>query len=153
MNQLIKIRQQKLDDLFSKISLINNDAELQSHWARYLCILSYGYIEASVHIIITDYCEEKSNHHIASYVKSEIKRFQNLNMGKTLDLLAKFNPLWASNIENRVDAELKDSIDSIVNLRNQIAHGANVSTTYISIKIYYQNAIKVIKIIDEEYNN
>ena len=37
--------QQRLDDLFKKIVAFAEDIELQSHWARYLCILVSGFLE------------------------------------------------------------------------------------------------------------
>ncbi len=40
--------------------------------------------------------------------------------------------------------ELKDAIDSIVSLRNRIAHGESVGITYIRILEYYQRANRVI---------
>jgi len=146
-NREIARYQQRLDDLFDKIKDIQ-DIELQSHWARYLCILVSGYIETSVRLIYSDYVKNKANQNVVNFVSSKLENFQNPNMNKILDLTGDFNSQWKIDLENATGGELKDSVDSIVSTRHNIAHGRNVGIGYIAIRKYYQNAIKVIELID-----
>ncbi|MEI6331982.1 MAG: HEPN domain-containing protein, partial [Pseudanabaena sp. ELA645] len=50
------------------------------------------------------------------------------------------------------NSEIKDSINSIVDLRNKISHGdnSNSSLTYAKIKNYYGNALKLIQLLEEQ---
>ena len=144
--------QQRLDKLFDKIKDIQ-DIELQSHWARYLCILVSGYIETSIRSIYIEYARKRADSNIADFVSNTLKDFRSPNMNKILDLVHDFNPQWEVELKNFTDGELKDSVDSIVSTRHNIAHGRNVGISYVTIKKYYQNAIKVIELIDAQCNS
>lgn len=140
----------QLDDLFVKVTSLSGDVELQSHWARYLCIRTSGFIETSVRAIYGEYAKNKSHPHIANFVQSKLGSFQNPTMKKILELTHSFDPVWAENLKNDTQGELKDAIDSIVNNRNSIAHGQDVTITLASIKEYYKSVIKVIELLEKQ---
>ncbi len=45
----------RLDYLFSRVNEFSEDLELQSHWARYLCVRVSGFIETSIRSILSEY--------------------------------------------------------------------------------------------------
>ena len=53
--------QRELDDLFDKVSSLNSDPEMQSHWAKYLCIRVSGFLEVAVSTIYKKYAKEKAH--------------------------------------------------------------------------------------------
>ena len=136
--------QQRLDALFEKVKDIS-DIELQSHRARYLCILVSGYLETSVRAIYGEY-----NRNVTNYVSSKLKSFQSPKMGNILELTRAFSRQWAEELEVATEGELKGSVDSIVANRNNIAHGQDVGISYVTIREYYQNAVKVIELIEDQ---
>ena len=142
--------QQRLDDLFKKIVAFAEDIELQSHWARYLCILVSGFLETSVRAIYSQYANTKAAPYVANYVDSQLQSFQNPNMERILQLARSFSPEWEEHLRSVTQGEPKDAIDSIVANRNRIAHGESVTITYTRIRSYYQNAIKIVELIDEQ---
>jgi NAD-specific glutamate dehydrogenase len=115
----IERQRRRLDDVFQKVRDLSWDAELQAHWARYLCILTSGFIETSVRTIYLQYAEQKSAPYVASYVESQLSRFQNPRMERIIQLASAFNPRWGDEIRSNMADELKDAIDSIVSLRNR----------------------------------
>jgi len=141
--------QQRLDDLFEKVKDIS-DIELQSHWARYLCILVSGYLETSVREIYSEYSRKRANINVANYVSSRLERFQSPKMEPILQLTRAFNPQWAEQLKIETEGELKDSVDSIVADRHNIAHGRDSGITYSRIHDYYRNAVKVIELIEKQ---
>ncbi len=141
--------QQWLDNLFEKIKDIE-DSKLQSHWARYLCVLVSGYLEISVRAIYSEYSSEKANRNVANYVVSRLERFQSPKMGNILELTRAFSQQWAEELETATVGELKASVDSIVANRHNIAHGQDTGISYVTIRGYYQNAIKVVELIEEQ---
>ena len=151
-NKEITHYKQRLDSLFEKVRDIQ-DIELQSHWARYLCILVSGYIETSIRSIYSDYAKKKANPNVSNFVSNTLKDFRSPNMNKILELVHDFNPQWEAELKNFTDGELKDSVDSIVINRHHLAHGQNVGISYVTIQKYYQNAIKVIELIDAQCNS
>lgn len=139
-----------LKHLFGKVKLLSEDPELQSHWARYLCILVSGYIEVSVRAIYADYARTKAVPNIANFIENHLKGFQNPNMDKILELSRRFNPEWSEFLQAATEGELKDSVDSVVAVRNQIAHGKSVGITYARISRYYSDVEKVMALISKQ---
>jgi hypothetical protein len=141
---------QHLDDLFAKISAFSEEFELQSHWAKYLCILVSGFLETSVRIIYSDYANNKAAPNVAKYVDSSLKRFQNPDMDRILQLTGSFNSQWRETLKNATEDELGASVNSIINNRHRIAHGLSSDITYARIQDYYKGAIRVIELIEEQ---
>lgn len=143
---------QRLDALFSQISNFSGDIELQSHWARYLCVLVSAFLETSVLAVYSEYASKRAKPDVASFVRSRLKGFQNPNMNKILDLTGAFNPEWKTQLRAATEGEPKEAVDSIVANRNKVAHGESVGITYSRIQGYYTNAVKVIELIDKQCN-
>ena len=143
----------RLDDLFDRVKEFSGDPELQSHWARYLCVQASGFIEISVRAILVEYAKDKSAPPVANYVERQLNRLQNPNMERILQLLRSFRSTWADELKSRTEGEPKDAIDSIIANRNNIAHGKNVGITYTTVHRNYQSALTVIELIEEQCNS
>ena len=151
-SQAVKQHKQRLDHIFLQVSAFSSAPELKSHWARYLCVLVSGFVETSIQTIFSEYAKKRSSPEVASYVESRLKRFQNPSMQRIINLIGEFNPVWRESFEMATDGEPKDAINSIVANRNNIAHGESVGITYSRIQQYYENAIKVVDLIDDQCN-
>ncbi len=145
--------QQYLDNLFAKISQIQrispDDIDLQAHWARYLCIVVSGFLENSISTIYIEYAKKKATPQIVNFVEKKLEKFQNPRMEKIFQLMASFDEEWGKQLRIRTEGEIKDAVNSIVDLRNRIAHGKFVNTTYITIKNYYQSSKKLLDVIED----
>ncbi len=60
-------QRQRLDDLFSKARALP-DAEMQSHWCRYLCVLVSGFVENAVRISYAELARKRSDPTVADFV-------------------------------------------------------------------------------------
>ena len=138
----------RLDNLFNQVLSFEREPELMSQWARYLCVLVSGFLETSICAIYGDYAKRQASPYVANFVKSELNSFQNPKMVKIIELTRAFNPLWADNLESCTEGELKDAVDSVVANRHLIAHGKNVGITYVRIKNYYENIIRVVDLVE-----
>ena len=145
--------QQLLDNLFTQVSKLSHDMELQAHWARYLCVLISGFLEVAIQAIYGNYAQNKAAPYVSNFVQGKLREFQNPNMTKIVALAKSFNPVWAEELTTRTEGELKDAIDSIVANRHLIAHGEQPGITYARVLSYYQRAIKVIAIINNQCGN
>jgi hypothetical protein len=134
---------------FSRVSALSHDLELQAHWARYLCVLTSGFIEESVRILLSEYVQKRADATISRYVNAQLDGFQNPKAGRILDLLRAFDIAWAESAEQFLGDERKDAIDSIVNNRHQIAHGRNVGISYVTIRNYYEKAVESVDFIEQ----
>ena len=150
MKTLEAIRyKQRLDKLFTQISAFSGESELQSQWARYLCVLVSGFLEVSICATYNQFAKNSASPQVANFVKCKLDDFQNPKMGKIIELTRAFDSEWANKLEAATDGKLKDAVDSIVANRNQIAHGRDVGITYTRIKTYYEDAIKVVDLIEK----
>ena len=89
---------------------------------------------------------------IQNYVTKQLSNFQNPPSGKISDLVGSFNQEWKRELNDTIEGEIKDSIDSIVNIRNKVAHGEDLGITLSTIKNYYKNAVKLIIFLENQCN-
>ncbi len=150
MIQSVVREKQRLDRTFSLVEHMQLDPEVMSHWARYLCILTSGFIETSVRLILQNYVTEHAGKSVADFIQSRIEQLTNLNDEKISQLLGAFDPRWRDLFQGKRSEKQKDAIDSVLANRHQIAHGRSVSLTLARMKQYYAEISNAIKIIDEE---
>ena len=119
---------QRVDHLFTQTRFVSGDLEIQSHWARYLCVVVSGFLESSVRQLYASYGRRRASPQIARFVDSQLKFFQNPKTEKILELARSFDSTWETELRTAAGGEPKDAIDSIVANRNNIAHGESVGT-------------------------
>ena len=123
---------------------------MQSDFARYLCVLVSGYIERAVIELVLEHARQKGAPTLQRFVEQQTtKRFNNPKASRVQELLGSFDPGWQREIEEFLVDERKAAVDSIVDLRNTIAHGGSVTVTYSRIIAYYQQAQRVIDRVKE----
>lgn len=141
-------QKQRIDALF-KLARQFPDPEVQSHWSRYLCVLVSGFLENSVEICLGKYSRRVTNDAVANFVSSKLRGFQNPKMGHIAELFGSFDPAWAAKLDAETQGRLSDSVNSIVGNRHKIAHGESVSLSLGSLATYYQDAVKVIELMEK----
>lgn len=146
---VVKYKQQ-LDALFSKVeAATGDDLELQSHWAKYLCVLISGFIETAVREILKEYAKNKSSSNVSNFVANRLNGFQNPNMQKILEIVGAFSPEWQAMLETETEGQPKHAIDSIVANRHRISHGQPSAISLAQIKEYYKGALQVIEHLEK----
>lgn len=123
----------------------NADAEMMSHWARYLCVLTSGFIENSIKIYVENYVQSRGNQKVTSFIAESIKYETNMTCEKIIKFLGKFDSTWPVAFEANLTDERKDAVNSIIALRHQIAHGQHVGVSYGRIKQYFQSIKSLIE--------
>jgi len=140
---------QRLDSLFKRVKDFSGDIEFQAYWAQFLCVLTSGFIENSIRNLYSEYARDKSSPHVANYVSHELQAFQNAKSEKILQLTGIFSSEWRTTLEVYMEDKRKAAIDSVVNNKNQIAHGRPVSITFTRIYEYYKSSVEVIDFIND----
>ncbi|MFH1011806.1 MAG: MAE_28990/MAE_18760 family HEPN-like nuclease [bacterium] len=140
--------QLRLDNLFKQIDALAPDPEMQSHWARYLCILTAGYLEVSVREILSDYTSKVANRNVGNLVRRYLEGFHNPNMERILQVVGRFDKDWGDSLKSDTEGQLKEAVDSIMANRHNIAHGKQSGISFVQIKEYYEQAKKVAELIE-----
>jgi len=147
------IRQiQRIESLFNKTSTFVSDLELQSHWAKYMCILCSGLLENAIELIYSDYIEHSSsNKKIKRFASIHVSRLQNPNSTKIIEIAGYFDRTWAEKLENYLAKEgRREAIDTIIKNRHDIAHGRTSTITVSRVKDYFDKSIKVLEFIEKQ---
>lgn len=136
---------QKIDYLFKNVPTDSSGAfEIQAHWARYVCVAIYGYIENGVQELLRGYASERCPLEIMNYVSSQLYYFQNATVENITRLLASFDKGWESSLSSFMTDERRAAVNSIVGNRHRIAHGLDVSVTIHQLAQWYPKINEVI---------
>ena len=140
----------RLDSLFRHIPTLADDPYLQSNLVKFACVLVCGYIEVSLRDILQEYTRTRASVEVGKYVSRQLERTRNPKMEIILQLVGAFSQDWDNNIRDQTRGRLKDHVDSLINDRNQIAHGKDVGLSFIQLQEYYQSALSVIALIERQ---
>ena len=136
----VEFHRRKLSAAFSRAQALTKDqglGEMQADYARHLCILVSGFIERSVAEIILAYADGKAPAPLRAYLESSLKRLTNVDKERLLNLIGSLDASWRSELETYVIDERQAAINSIVGLRNDIAHGGAGSISLVQVEKYW----------------
>jgi hypothetical protein len=154
-NRELRSQIQSLSSLLDKVDqAFNDDLELQSHWAKYICILSAGLLENAIYEIYREYSVKTSGRPVANFATKTLAKIQNPNTNKILDTARSFDSSWADELELYLNEEgRKEAINSIITNRHKIAHGKSSDITLARIKGYLKKSIQVLEFIENQVGN
>lgn len=144
--------QKRMDATFSRVAALPFDIELQSDYAKYLCVLVSGFLENAIIALTLEFVDSRSSPEILSFVERELKYWTNPNCDKLCQLLGSFNSDWQTTTGDFLRDERKASVNSLVALRHKIAHGESVGTTLSQVKRHYAVVIEVIGFVADLVN-
>jgi len=145
----IDAQRKRLDALFDKATDLSGDPELLAHWAKYLCVLVCGFLENSVELCLSDYCQKRSDECINNFISSELRSFQNPKMAKILELFGTFSKTWEEDMRNSSDGRISDAVNSIVANRHMIAHGGRSQISMSAVKNYYADIVRAVELMQK----
>lgn len=122
--QYFEERKRKLDFLIQEVKSLP-EGRLKSELARYLCIRISGFIERTVTSFYEEYAKSKGHPNLGHYISRKLN-LQNPNMKKLMNLAGDFSEEWKNELD-ALDDEIKEAVNTIVNIRNHAAHGEDQS--------------------------
>ena len=147
MTRILQSAITKLDNLFSLTESVDND-EVKSNMSRFLCVRTSGLMETFVKEKVSEYVSGTSPIPIQNYMVSAVKSITNLDSERIEKFLGQFSAKWKEEFISGITEEQKESLNSVIGLRHQIAHGHNDSISFHTMKAHYQNIKKVITVLD-----
>jgi RiboL-PSP-HEPN len=137
----------KLDATLKRAPSPTADIEFQADFAKYFCILVSGFLENSLIALVLDFVQKKSSEEVQLFVEKRLDRWTSPNTEKILGLLGEFNADWKKRAEDFIVDDRKATVNSLVGLRHQIAHGESVGTSIAQVKDYYKGTVEVVEFI------
>jgi len=138
----------RLDATFERCRKLGSgtDIEVQSDYAKFLCVLVAGYLEKAVAELVMEHARRSGGPTLQRYVELNTRRFTNASSRKLRTLLGSFNLDWEKKLDTVLVDEFKDAVDSLLGVRHIIAHGGSASITLTRVADYYK---RIQHFIDE----
>lgn len=128
-----------------------DDLEMQSHWAKYLCVLVAGFLENSLNEVYSDFCRRAASKPVANFAMSALSRIQNPKTNAFIEVATAFNKGWGAAIEAFLeDGGRKEAINSIMSNRHQIAHGRDSTITVARVNEYFLKCVGVVEFVEDQ---
>jgi hypothetical protein len=146
----------KIQNLILKAKEFEPDDELRSHLAKYLCVLSSGFIENAIYHAFCDIAQKKCNPSVVlTYTKGQLYKLQNTNTEKIKEVTKSFDPAWWENgLKDFLNQENRGAaINYILKDRHNIAHGRDSEITIDKLEEYLKKTVEVIKYLEDELEN
>ena len=123
---------------------------------RYAIIKACGTIEHVIKNMIADHVDANTNPEIQNYIATNVREnSRNPSTGKISGLLSEFSPgTWGPAFEAKlkIHVQEKGALNSLVQLRNDFAHGSNPNTTIDTIIRYFNDSCTIITLAEEALN-
>lgn len=122
---------------------------------KYAVIRACGSIELSFKTTIADYCSRRSKKQIKRFLSRRIREGSaNPSFNIICKYLLDFDEDWKRTFKTKIDnepnkANLLTSLQSLVDARNDFAHGGSPSATISDVLTYFTHARRIMEIMDE----
>jgi hypothetical protein len=145
----VELRRRRLAAAFERANQIGGFqglSEVQSDYARHLCVLVSGFVERAVAEIILSYAQGKTSAPLRSFLEVALRRLASLDKEKLLNVVGSLDAGWRAQLDAYVVDERQAALNSIVGLRNDIAHGGTAAISLAQVQKYW---VAVQEIVDK----
>lgn len=140
----------RVQAVFERAAAANATAEVESDLARHLCVLVSGFVEKSVAELLAAFARRVGSPVLQNYVENNLRRLTNVNKEKLLQLLGSFEADWSKEYAAFVVDERAAALNSVVALRNQIAHGELSTLSLGQMRKYWEGIQKIIDHLEDK---
>lgn len=136
------------------ISTLGLTSSVVPYLTKYAVIRACGAIEVSFKALIADYCAKRSKKQVKRFLQVRIRRgSSNPSQKNILELLGQFDEDWKRNFKSRLRADpdrqrLLNSLQSLVDARNEFAHGGSPTLSIGDVVQHFDSAYRVVEYVD-----
>ena len=152
---LIKNTDRELQEIRKWINADKNRFDTKTKYLiAYSVIKASGSIEVVFKQIIYDYLTREAGEKTATYIEKMILDSScNPNTGNMSNLLQNISSEWKEQFDALVkESGKKSKINSLVQLRNDFAHGDNITVSIDTVFSYFDAAKDILNILDTVVN-
>jgi hypothetical protein len=111
-----------------------------------------GWLEMSAFELAAERCRRDVSGPALAFALSQLEWSKNPTTEVLANLLGRFDLAWREAFEASLDVERKTAINSLVGLRNDVAHGRWSGTSSLSLARVRQYFDTIDKVVDELSN-
>lgn len=115
--------------------------EVKTDMACFACVLTSAMIEVACRQYVGKFVEKRASPQVIGFVERKLYFFQNPSMDNIDELLRAFDSKIADDFRDAIGDEGVDAINSVVNNKNQLAHGKGVGLGLATMKRYFNDVI------------
>ncbi len=143
-----------IDNVKKIIDSLGISSNIAPYLSKYSIVRACGAIEIAYKSVIADYCSRRSKPQVKNYIDYHVRESSSnpsyYNIVKTLNA---FDKKWASDFKDMTkrhpkSANLQTSLQSLVDARNDFAHGGNPTVSINDILNYFQDSYEIITLLD-----
>lgn len=141
----IEQRKRALDAYFARAAQLGDD-QIKADLAKLGAVLSCGFVERSVEVIVMQRINRRAHDRVKSFIKSHFKKGTNYDCTAVCALLERFDLSWARRMRKWMDENPGpvESLTSVYGLRNSIAHGGGQTSSLARIMAYAEDCKAVV---------
>jgi len=146
----LKDKFRNIDNKVAKSKQIGgSDPEIAAMMSSYLAVFISGIYEDCIEYLFKERAGRNKDSEIQNFVENIMdKDFRNPNYEKIRDFLKYLNETYGDQLD-KLGNEYKDALNSIVNNKNQIAHGGTCNATINDIITYHKKALKIFEELEK----
>jgi len=154
--------QQQLDDCAVDLAQVATivtglgiGSNIVPYLTKYAIIRACGVIEQSFKSVIADHCSHRSKKQVKQFLTRRIRDGSaNPSFDNMCRFLGDFDDDWKSEFKAKLahesnKSQLLTSLQSLVDARNDFAHGGNPSASLGDVTRYFTDARRVIELMDQ----
>lgn len=144
---------QEMHRLKGLIEMVGIMSPISNFLTKYAAIRCCGALEQGYKSIIADYYEQFSDQ-LVSFISTHVRESsKNPSLANICTILTAFDEDKCANFKDAVKrldnaARVRESLDSINKVRNNVAHGINVSMSFNEIIEHFERSLKIIECLD-----
>ena len=149
-NDMIKDTETELNSIRQWINAGNQFDSKTRYLVSYSVIKASGTVEVIFKNIIYDYLIINANDKTKMYLEKMIVDSScNPNTGNMSNMLQNMSSVWKESFDHLVkESGHKDKLNSLVQLRNDFAHGESIAASIDTVIKYFKSAVEILKILD-----
>lgn len=127
------------------------DDDLRAEVTKHFCVLASGLLEVASKDILARYSMARCAPQVQRFVESRLGDLQSAKIGNIHAFLTSFDPNSADRWLGDLSDEDRDSVDSIVNNRHQIAHGRSIGMSFDTLVRYFGKAQRALAVMERYF--
>lgn len=144
----------ELDHVQTTIGAVGIMSPVTPYLTKYAVIRACGSIEVSFKALVADFCSRRSKKQVKRFIHMKIRKGStNPSQSNIMNILNLFDEDWKKSFKANLKADpdkqqLLDSLQSLVDARNEFAHGGNPTLTIADILQHFDRARRVVEHVD-----
>lgn len=140
--------------MHATIGVVGVMSPVTPYLTKYAVIRACGAIEVSFKSLIADFCNRRSKKQVKRFIEMRIKKGPaNPSQQNIMNILHQFDEDWKKTFKLNLKADpqrqqLLDSLQSLVDARNEFAHGGSPTLTIADVLQHFDHARKIVEHVD-----